>query len=398
MQNRLVATTRSDVVRPLAFRGQLVSENWAALRRTLAPLGPSFEFLLAEPVTDPVRGETDWYGDTVGEEAGTPTLLDDFGRMAQQGKALADRLEAASDGASKTLGGLLRLSLTVPAENYVRRGASGPVLVAWGHEVAVPVAEAVELAGRGRVKVNKPPAEPDPPPEIETPPAMAVPTSPDIGPSRPRPPARPGFFGLVGLGTWAMLMALAVLLLAAIVIGPTWSPDACRFPSPVPLVLLALLLAMTGLALSRDPRASWIASRLDLRRTRQLGLGRGAMQIVLAWHDVNDLDLHVLCPDGGHISFEHPSCSGGTLDRDANAQRRDAPPFTSRPLEHVFWTDFPPPGRYRVLVDPYQMRAAPASGFRVTVKLGGRVLMSTRGTATAGQRMASACDFLVPAP
>ena len=62
----------------------------------------------------------------------------------------------------------------------------------------------------------------------------------------------------------------------------------------------------------------------------------------------------------------------------------------------MFWSAPPQPGRYLLLVDPYDMRTSPRSAFRINVRLGRRTLLVTRGIALVGERMRPTCEFLVP--
>jgi len=121
----------------------------------------------------------------------------------------------------------------------------------------------------------------------------------------------------------------------------------------------------------------------DERRAEQRGAQGGKLQIILAWDDRNDIDLSVVCPDGGEtISFNRRSLCGGTLDVDANS---DATQANVTPVESVFFPN-PAPGRYRVLVDPYAMRVSQNTRFRVTVRREGQPEQVISGTAVNGQR------------
>ena len=404
MSNQLIATTRAGEVQPLAIQGQLVVENWAALRLVLGTLGAPFEALLAEPVIDSIRGEIDWYAEPADTPAEHSFLLDRFREMTIRCTALAVQLETAAAPADRVLGAILRLALVIPDESFVRTGKSGPVLVGWGHKAAGPGAERIELSGRLAV-----PAAPAVlPPPLETLPATAAapPPEPFTPSSAPPPPPlvedrrwrdwRAVFAAIV---QWGWLVLLAGLLIAIAIFGPpyvaSWAGDNCRSWPLATLALLTLLLCLLAASLRPGRALVWLQGRADVVRAHRLGLATGTMQIVLAWGDVNDLDLHVVCPDGGHISFERPRCSGGRLDLDANARRPEAPSFTRTPMEHVVWIAPPPPGRYDVYVDPYEMRARKQSEFRVTVRLRGRTLASVRGRAQQGRRMQRACHFTV---
>lgn len=103
-------------------------------------------------------------------------------------------------------------------------------------------------------------------------------------------------------------------------------------------------------------------------RLRQAGARSGDVQVSLEWKNINDLDLHVIDPNGEEIFYNHrTSASGGRLDVDMNVQ-----PASSRPVENVYWPDRgAPPGTYRVEVVHYRNHGAPdptAFTVRVVVK------------------------------
>lgn len=80
--------------------------------------------------------------------------------------------------------------------------------------------------------------------------------------------------------------------------------------------------------------------------------GRGSLKVNLKWNTYDDLDLHVIDPDGVEIYYgsrEH-RCQDvlGKLDIDANAGSS----HTRTPQENIFWEDGKnaPLGRYKVFV------------------------------------------------
>lgn len=69
----------------------------------------------------------------------------------------------------------------------------------------------------------------------------------------------------------------------------------------------------------------------------------GKFNFTLVWHDRNDLDLHVICPCGTHISYSNKKCHscGGFLDVDAR--------YIDNPIEHVYFNN-PKQGKYEYYV------------------------------------------------
>ena len=142
------------------------------------------------------------------------------------------------------------------------------------------------------------------------------------------------------------------------------------------------------------PAAAAAPPSRDAERAQRQGAQAGKLQVILAWDDRNDLDLHVVCPDGVDINYIRRQACGGTLDVDANGDVRRLTPTA---VENVFFND-PRPGRYRVVVDPYGMRERAASPFRVTVRRDGQPDQVTTGTAQNGRRNQAVAEFTVEAP
>jgi hypothetical protein len=110
-------------------------------------------------------------------------------------------------------------------------------------------------------------------------------------------------------------------------------------------------------------------------RLERAGGKSGDVQVSLIWYNVNDLDLHVIDPNGERIYYKNPrSRSGGELDVDANAGTRDASGrpagLTREPVENIYWpTGGAPAGRYQVFVNHFAHRpeAPNQTRFKVNV-------------------------------
>lgn len=120
------------------------------------------------------------------------------------------------------------------------------------------------------------------------------------------------------------------------------------------------------------------------QRLGQAGARSGDVPISLAWNNVNDLDLHVVTPDGETISFnsKRSSC-GGELDVDMNAGGRSS----NKPVENVFWpTGQAPKGEFIVAVHHYGNRGgADPTRYQVIVKVDGKTRKFS-GAVTSGDR------------
>jgi len=98
----------------------------------------------------------------------------------------------------------------------------------------------------------------------------------------------------------------------------------------------------------------------------------GEVQITLIWNNVNDLDLHVVCPSGERIYYQHNrSRCNGELDVDMNADGRNS----NEPVENVFWPEGgAPTGEFQVFVHHFKNQGAPdPTKFEVAIKYDGDV-------------------------
>ncbi len=125
----------------------------------------------------------------------------------------------------------------------------------------------------------------------------------------------------------------------------------------------------------------------DVDRAARAGARSGALQIILAWDDINDLDLYVECPNGQMLGSRRNAC-GGTIDTDANqGGGNPSPRATTTPVENAVWPN-PARGRYRVYVNACcdRLRVPAGSPFRVTVRVQGQPDRVVRGfVAIAGR-------------
>jgi len=82
---------------------------------------------------------------------------------------------------------------------------------------------------------------------------------------------------------------------------------------------------------------------------------RGELSVSLTWDTTEDLDLHLICPDGVEINWESMEHHGGRLEFDANSGA-SLKKKTKTPIEHIVWGPFdpaqpemnPPEGEYEI--------------------------------------------------
>ena len=409
MANLRIATTRSQDLQPLAAGGQTGIETWRTLHTLLHGLSPAHAALLTEPVANAARGEVDWYA----EGDGAATLLQNLPEPARAAATarldqLVGDIEARSAelgdsraSADRFLSDMLRLALRLPGTDSVYVRGEQPVLVGWGH---------VRSGGRGGAVVLTGPAMP---PHA----AQSAILPPPRSPYGVAAPPRSWLWGALGASLLAPLLALGLLWRDPFGWFAIDMPQCRLEPGQLGLaqglddgiaregVLRAELARLTADAGQRRllclptqaPQAAVPPATppsQDAERAQRQGAQAGKLQVILAWDDRNDLDLHVVCPDGVDINFIRRQACGGTLDVDANGDVRQ---LTPTPVENIFFSE-PLPGRYRVVVDPYGMRERAASPFRLTIRRDGQPDEVVTGNAQNGRRNQVAGEFTVAPP
>lgn len=402
---RAIATFPAERLHPLSVGGRPAIEAFpqiaAHLRRAR---GADHAALFAEPVPDRDRGVVDWYA----SRDGAAMPLDDLpaearaaaeaelDRLVADIEAEAAALQASAAESDRLLGQAIAAALRVPDRSFVRVVGGKPVLVGWAHE---------ENGRSIGPEALRRPIDRAPRPMPILFPAVAD---------------RVGWWRRFWLALGLLLAALLLLLLLLLSWDP-WRWFALPAPTclPDPRGLIALeerrqeedrtLALRTDLArLARQvgearlacppipaagppPRAEGRPPdpprpNQDAERARREGAREGNTQIILAWDDVNDLDLAIVCPDGTRIYFENRRGCGAELDVDMNVAGGTRP-ISRAPVENVTWAAEPPPGNYRIEVTHYGRNPGgpQVSPFRVTIRRPGQPDRVLRGEAGAGQ-------------
>lgn len=96
------------------------------------------------------------------------------------------------------------------------------------------------------------------------------------------------------------------------------------------------------------------------------GAVEGALRVSLAWHNPDDLDLHMRTPSGAHIHYARYArrASGGELDLDMNGMDRSD---EHNPVENIIFRDERQieEGIYKVWVNQFNQRSHDRVGFTV---------------------------------
>jgi len=111
------------------------------------------------------------------------------------------------------------------------------------------------------------------------------------------------------------------------------------------------------------------------------GAAKGTIEVALSWDNLNDLDLHVICPHGFKIHYgqKQAPCCAGELDVDMNA----GGPQSEQPVEHIYWKNSPPTGKYQVYVDHYSVKCLnDTTKFFVNLRVNDVVVWKTQNSVT----------------
>lgn len=114
-----------------------------------------------------------------------------------------------------------------------------------------------------------------------------------------------------------------------------------------------------------------VTDSIKERVKRAGGNVEGFMRFSLSWNYFDDLDIHVIEPDGNEIFYSNMRSrnSCGFQDVDMNVQ-----PNTLEPVENVAWADKNriQKGKYKVFVENYTKRDMSASGFELQMEIDGQ--------------------------
>ena len=402
-----IVTTRSQDLQALVTSGQSTLDAWSALSALLTSrLSADHAALLAEPVANPSRGETDWY--RTGRRSGRPAHVAAARPAASRARDAGPpdrrhprpgrkRFVTSRVESDRLFGELLTLAMRIPNEGSIYVLGGRPILVAWGHAPSGPDGQAVDLWVRHLAPPQPMAILPPPPPAL---------LGPVLGHIARWPLA------LFGAGLLLLLLALLILTRDPLGWFDVVAPVCQVSPQDTALlaelrerearggVLRSMLAGLTNDAGRRRQMCPPVQPPApppsdDKRLATERGAHEGKLQIILAWGDKSDLDLHVACPSGEEIKFDHKAACGGVLDVDANAFTASS---VSDPVENVSFAN-PQPGRYRVVVLAYKLRTDGATQipFRVRIIREGQPEQVVTGTAREGQ-VQTVTQIEIPAP
>ena len=101
----------------------------------------------------------------------------------------------------------------------------------------------------------------------------------------------------------------------------------------------------------------------------EMGAVEGEITASIYWPSKDDLDLHCITPDGGHIYYSNKSAGGGQLDVDMQVQGdRDSG------VENIYFAA-PTPGEYQFYINNYTDRTEGDTSCRIRIKVGNEILV-----------------------
>lgn len=104
---------------------------------------------------------------------------------------------------------------------------------------------------------------------------------------------------------------------------------------------------------ARERSSVAVVEDIERRVVQAGGNVEGVIVASLSWSTPDDLDLHVVVPDGAEISFQHRKAAGGELDVDMCVHGRRGGACAEHPVENVVFADEAPRGRFKVYVQNF---------------------------------------------
>ena len=109
-------------------------------------------------------------------------------------------------------------------------------------------------------------------------------------------------------------------------------------------------LVLTTSAMGIDILGDELSGGILNEALRNAGAKKGEITVSMLWNTTDDLDLHVVTPDGTEIFYGNSVAAGGELDVDMQVSN-----FVDHPVENIFF-ETPEHGTYHVFVENYSDR------------------------------------------
>lgn len=370
---RLIVSTSSKDLTPLTHHGAQVASLYEQIRLVLeSVLSPDDAAVLSEPLIETDQGLIDWYTSLPGEIVPLGQVspeqreeaIQRLSSYATKIEELGKRYRESKDSQQRRIGNMLKLILEYPGESAIYLVDGKPIIVGWG---TTPAGQAAAPERLTRLTPVRSAAAKRRPPKVEAAKSAQLPPGKvEVATQKRR----------WGCASWPLMGLLLGLLVLALLLGMAYFFPGCAGPymreggaglseaqnRQAVLLERRARLREEYLQRRRDcPGCNGPADNIEQRR-RQAGGTIGPLTITLSWNGKDDLDLHVVEPNGYRIyysSMGHLSPSGGHYEVDANDKGWR---IMSQPVENIKWSEAPPAGVYTVgvvLFDDREPRGVP---------------------------------------
>jgi hypothetical protein len=386
--------------------------------------------LFADPNPDPITGDIQWFAPFPGEVIKLADCSEDdragyefhLARLVDDITNHIDKLNQSDAENSRSMANVLTMALEIPDESHIFVVGGRPVIAGWGHVPRGPaVLRKPLIALVRRVLTIAPAVVPEAVLEPSLTPAAAAAApkvteeqpGPVTEPEQPAPPvpadgARvhalvpivnevvgPIRFGMLNWFLWPilglLLVSIGYLLLRYCGLGWPLSSFADSglivnycVASSEPLRNNDLSAHLADLqqslaekqrrlcATAPTPSAPPQRDTSTEDRLRRENGRIGAVNVILTWNTLDDLDLHVTCPGGEEIYYKDKNNCGGVLDVDMNSTSGAK---SANPVENVTWpAGAAPAGTYKVEVTPYRRESSQPTEFKVELRINGELM------------------------
>ena len=147
---------------------------------------------------------------------------------------------------------------------------------------------------------------------------------------------------------------------------------------------IVVAVVVTTSAMGVDVLGDELSGDLLKQVLHEAGAKKGEITVSMLWSTSDDLDLHVVAPDGTEVFFGNPAAAGGELDVDMQVGS-----IVEHPVENIYFYE-PQRGDYRVYVHNYSDRNPGDPQVLIQVTVRGR---TKSYTITLDQWMKDICTF-----
>ena len=113
---------------------------------------------------------------------------------------------------------------------------------------------------------------------------------------------------------------------------------------------IATSVVLTTSAMGVDILGDELNTEILDEALKHAGAKKGKITVSMLWATTDDVDLHVITPDGTEIYYGNPQAAGGELDVDMQVSE-----FVAHPIENIYFEE-PERGTYKVFIHNFTDR------------------------------------------